>query len=97
MPIRELTHEQAKAHVEAPVDTDRRRRQEELRAEGDRLYEAHVKPLEQEHWGTFVAVSPAGRILLGDSLHDVTVRATEEFGLGNFLFKVGEVDVGRIR
>jgi hypothetical protein len=71
--------------------------QDELRAEADRLYEEFGKPLEAEYWGKFVAISPAGRFLLGDDAHDVSVKAAETFGPGNFVFKVGPRAVSRFR
>ena len=71
--------------------------QQELKAEADRLYATYVKPLEPEHWGQYVAVARDGRTLLGNSSDEVLRRAAEELGLGNFLFKVGEVVVGALR
>ncbi len=72
-------------------------RQLELRAQADRLYATYGKPLEDDHWGKFVAISPDGRVLLGETSLEVLERASEEFGSGNFIFKVGERVVGRIR
>jgi hypothetical protein len=63
----------------------------------DQLYEQYGKPLEPEHNGEFLAVSPKGEIILGDSLRMVAQRATASFGPGNFLYKVGEKAVGKWR
>lgn len=41
--------------------------QARLAGEADRLYDQHAAPLEAAHAGRFIAVSPAGRVLLGDS------------------------------
>ena len=71
--------------------------QEDLKREADRLYEQYAKPLEAEQEGKFIAVSPAGRVLLGDSMLDVAQRATETFGRGNFIFKLGQRAVGKWR
>ena len=93
MPIRYVLPGQATA----PVDTAEKQRQRELMEEADQLYATYGKPLEQEHWGKFLAVSPDGRTILGEDLNDVSREAVEQLGLGNFLFKVGEVVVGKIR
>ena len=83
---------------EATTATERGRlRRQELLEEGNRLYEAYVRPLEAEHWGEFVAVSKDGRTLLGTDLDDLTAEAVTVLGRGHFAFKVGEVAVGKIR
>ena len=41
---------------------------EEAVKQGDELYERYGKPLEAEHWGEFVAISPDGRTILGTHL-----------------------------
>jgi hypothetical protein len=61
------------------------------------LYERYGKPLEAEHWGEFLAISPDGRTLLASSHLDALTRARDAFGPGNFIFRVGERVVGRIR
>ena len=68
-----------------------------LKERGERLYDQYAKPLEAEHTGSFIAISPAGQIMIGDSLREVARRATETFGRGNFLFKIGPRSVGRWR
>lgn len=60
----------------------------------DRLYEQYAKPLEAEHRGEYLAVSREGKTLLASSLVEATKRASEKFGRGNFIFKVGEPSVG---
>lgn len=91
--IREVTADEAPA----ATPEEWRRQQRELLAEADRLYERHVKPLEQEHWGEFVAVSRDGRFLLGASLAELTEQAVAKLGQGHFAFKVGEVAIGKVR
>ena len=71
--------------------------QGQLRREADRLYERYAKPLEAEHAGKYVAVSPAGQVILGDAMLEVSQRAVEVFGRGNFVFKIGPRVVGRWR
>jgi hypothetical protein len=70
---------------------------EELEAEGDRLYASYVAPLEPEHWGEYAAVSPDGRLIRGATSYEVSRRASEEFGRGNFVFRIGDKTIGRIR
>jgi hypothetical protein len=65
--------------------------------EANAVYEQYGKPLEAEHDGKFLAVSPDGRTLVGLTLLDVAQRARAEFGAGNFLFRIGTRSVGKIR
>ncbi len=70
---------------------------QELIEQGDRLYEQYAKPLEAEHWGEYIAISPSGQVVLGHDLTEVAQEAASILGLGIFLFKVGEKVVGRWR
>ena len=97
MAIRVLTEEQAEIATRTPTDADELRRKQALRAEADRLYETYGKPLERDHWGDYVAISSDGQTLLARTSFEAPQQATEAFGLGNFIFKVGERVVGRIR
>jgi hypothetical protein len=63
----------------------------------DELYEQYGKPLEAEHRGEFVAVSPRGDTILGGSLLEVAQQAKAKFGSGVFVYKIGERAVGRWR
>ena len=63
----------------------------------EELYRRHGKQLEAEHNGEYLAVTRDGRTILGASLREVARRANDEFGPGNFLYKVGEKAVGRWR
>ena len=63
----------------------------------DELYELYGRPLEQDHYGEFLAVSAAGETLLGATFSEVAREATQKFGPGNFVFRVGERTVGRWR
>ena len=71
--------------------------QEQLKREANRLYERYAKPLEAEHTGKYIAISPAGQVILGDTMLEVAQKATETFGRGNFVFKLGPRAVGRWR
>lgn len=70
---------------------------EELLAQSNELYEQFGKPLEMEHTGEFVAVSPEGRTILGTSASEVGRKAKQAFGPGNFVFKLGPRVVGKWR
>ena len=61
------------------------------------LYAKYGKPLEAEHFGAYLAVTPDGRTLLGASLVEVAQRAKAAFGSGSYLFKVGTKAVGKWR
>ena len=69
----------------------------EIERRYDDLYETYAKPLEPDHTGEYLAVSPEGKTLLGLNLRDVVHRATESFGPGNFIYKIGEKSVGKWR
>ena len=63
----------------------------------DELYERHGTPLEADHLGQYLAVSPDGRTVLGPDLLDVACQAKEQLGPGCFLYKIGERAVGAWR
>ncbi len=58
--------------------------------EKKRLYEQYGTPLEQDHGGEYVAISPDGRTILGTTMGEVLRQAVNTFGSGNFaLARVG--------
>ena len=61
------------------------------------LYEQYGRPLEEEHWGEYVAIFPDGRFALGTSHLEALDKALAQFGQGSFLFKVGDRVVGKWR
>jgi hypothetical protein len=61
------------------------------------LYEQYGKPLERNHKGEFLAISVSGKTVLGKSFSQVVTDALEQFGKGNFIFKVGNRAVGSFR
>lgn len=63
----------------------------------DKLYKKYGKPLEKEHWGKFLAVSQSGKTILGDNLLKIAQKAVKTLGPGNFIFKVGDIAVGKWR
>ena len=70
---------------------------QQLMAQADSLYMQYGKPLEQEHWGEFVAIFPDGRLVLGNSQREVLEQGLDQFGPGSFVFKVGDKVVGKWR
>jgi hypothetical protein len=79
------------------METVKQTSQEETERLYDELYERHGKPLELEHRGAYLAVSPRGETILGSSLLEVAQQAKQRFGSGNFIYKVGERAVGKWR
>lgn len=71
--------------------------QEALNREADRLYETYGKPLEAEHWGEFVAITPDGRVTIAPTAVDAVLGAQRAFGRGNFIFRIGERFVATLR
>ncbi len=66
--------------------------------EMEAIYERYVRPLEEAHWGKFIAVSLDGRVLLGEEELAVFKEALRNFGSGNFvMMRVGLKAVGKIR
>ena len=65
--------------------------------QAERLYEQYGKLLEQEHWGKYIAIFPDGKLVMGHNRLEVLDQALSKFGPGSFLFKVGEVIVGKWR
>lgn len=70
---------------------------EERKRQADALYEHYGKPLETEHRGKYVAISPDGETIIGLTVLEVLDKATGAFGPGNFIFKVGDKAVGKWR
>lgn len=62
---------------------------QELKKKSDELYERYGKPLEQEHWGKYIAIFPDGRTIIGDTPHEVLDKAVTTFGRGSFVYKIG--------
>lgn len=58
----------------------------ELMDQSEKLYDQYGKPLEQDHWGEYVAIFPDGRTLVGTDLTDVSDQALAQFGKGSFVY-----------
>jgi hypothetical protein len=65
--------------------------------EFDERYDKFVKPMEREHPGEYAAAAEDGRLVLAPSLPEVVQKASEAFGPGYFVYKVGERAVGHWR
>jgi hypothetical protein len=65
--------------------------------EMDAVYDRYAKPLERDHLGEYIAVSPRGQVIVGPDLLDVAQQARDRFGAGNYLFRLGTRTVGRWR
>jgi hypothetical protein len=61
------------------------------------IYEVHGRPLEADHWGEFLAVSPDGETMLDTDYEALFQRAISGFGEDITFFKIGEVAVGSLR
>ena len=61
-----------------------------------RVNDPHVRPLEQAHKGEYALVTPDGRAVFAPTLLDVMQRAHERANPGNYIFKVGDVALGRL-
>lgn len=59
------------------------------------LYNRYGRPLESMQSGKYVAISPEGKVLVGDTLHETLKKAILTAGPGSFIFKLGEMVVGR--
>ena len=70
---------------------------QQLMEQADTLYEQYGNPLEQDHWGEFVAIFPDGRTVVGPDLMIVSDQALAQFGKGSFVFKIGVKAVGKWR
>ncbi len=70
---------------------------QQLMEQAESLYEQYGRPLEEKHWGEYVAIFPDGIFTLGTSRLDALDKALAQFGTGSFLFKVGDRVVGRWR
>jgi hypothetical protein len=66
--------------------------------EDDALYEKFGKPLEEKHWGEFVAIGRDGRTIVGKDQVAVVQAAIQSFGSGQFaLRRIGFKAIGKWR
>lgn len=60
----------------------------------EKLYKKYGEPFEKEHRGKYLAISQKGKTILGGNLYEVAKKASDTFGSGNFVYKIGEKAVG---
>ena len=65
--------------------------------DANRVYKQYVKPLEQTHRDQYVVVTPDGQTILGSTLIDAVQRAQQISPQDNFIFKVGDRVLGKLR
>ncbi len=70
---------------------------QERKLQAHALYERYGRPLELAHQGQYVAISPSGETVLAPSVLEVVEKASEAFGPGSFVFKLGAKAVWRWR
>ena len=51
---------------------------DQRKQQGDSLYEQYGKPLEEEHEGQYIAITPDGKTVLGEDLLEVAEQAKDE-------------------
>lgn len=59
------------------------------------LYERYARPLEGEHWGEYVAITPRGEKIIEADLSKLQREAPEQVGPEHCLFKIGPRAVHR--
>lgn len=65
--------------------------------DSNKVYEKHVKPLEEKHKGEFAGVSYSGKVVLAPTLLEAMEQSVASFGKRNsFIFKVGDKVVGKL-
>jgi len=73
------------------------RMRDEQVSEFERVYETYGRPLEGEHWGQYLAVSPRDDWVIGDDPLSLSQQASQALGSGGYVYRIGEIDLGRIR
>lgn len=61
------------------------------------VYTQYVKPLEKNHRGEYAAVSKGGEIVLAPTLLDVMEQAERSLVADSYVFRIGDIAVGRWR
>jgi hypothetical protein len=67
---------------------------DDLARKYDERYLRYGKPLEVEHMGEFLAISPQGEMVFGTTRAEVAHRA-RTLGQGVFLYRIGHSAVGQ--
>ena len=59
------------------------------------LYERYGRPLEATDIGRYVAITSGGDVLSGNTLQETLSKAKFAFGTTSYIFKLGEIAVGK--
>jgi len=70
--------------------------EEDAGARLDRMYEQYVKPVEQDHLGEYVVVTPAGEMYFAQTQSELVKKTMHLREGGNCLYKVGEIAATKI-
>ena len=62
----------------------------------DRVYEQYVKPVEQDHLGEYVLVTPTGDMYFAQTQSELIMKTVHITTGDNCLFKVGEIAATKI-
>ena len=69
--------------------------EEDAEARFDRMYEQYVKPVEREHLGEYVVVTPTGEMYFAQTESELVMKTLHLREGDNFLYKVGEIAAAR--
>lgn len=61
------------------------------------VYDRHVRPVEHAHQDEYALVTPDGETIFAPTLVEIFRRAHERSHPGNYIFKVGDVALGKVR
>jgi hypothetical protein len=78
-------------HIAVSTQSDERLRL------ADQLYEQYGKPLEPEHTGEYVAISPSGQTVLGSTVAEAMERADTAQLSDSIIFHIGQRWVWKLR
>lgn len=84
-------------HVPTLEVSDMAKAQTSRKADANSIYKQYVKPLEQRHKGEYVVVTPDGQTIFGADLMSAVLRAQQISAQDNYIFKVGDRILGKLR
>ena len=71
------------------VTKEQQKDQQRRLRQGDRLYRRYGRPMEADHCGKYLIITPDGKTILGETPVEAMQQAKAAFGPGGYLFKVG--------
>ena len=63
----------------------------------DQLYNDYVKPLEKKHQGQYAVLTSKHQLIFAPTLVEVIQQTIKVSPTGNFIFKVGDKVLGKLR